>query len=91
MKNLKIRPSLNDLWTFDTVLEKWHKIEGSGIRPKKRRAHTAAILGSLMLVHGGQNTESRTLMDDFNLFDLEACHWFKTKVYMGANEVESVN
>ena len=53
MKNLKIRPSLNDLWTFDTVLEKWHKIEGSGIRPKKRRGHTAAILGSLMLVHGG--------------------------------------
>lgn len=39
--------------------------------PKKRMNHSAAILGSIMLVHGGFCTEYKKLLDDFAMFDIE--------------------
>jgi hypothetical protein len=35
-------------------------------------SHAASILGGMMLVHGGFNTEQKKLLNDFGLFDLES-------------------
>ena len=82
MQKLKMRSSFNDIWVFDTKLLKWFKKEGSGIPPKKRMQHAATILGSLKMIHGGINTESKLVLDDFNLFDLDINRWVKVKITM---------
>ena len=53
LKQLEMMPSYNDIWMFETDRMMWTKLEGSGIPPKKRVSHVSAVLGSLMLVHGG--------------------------------------
>ena len=57
MQTVKMRLSFNDVHIYDTEGEQWLKeaeIEGA---PRKRMNHAASILGSMMLVHGGFNTE----------------------------------
>lgn len=54
---IKMRLSFNDVHIFDTQSELWLKepeIEGA---PGKRMNHAAGILGSMMIVHGGFNTD----------------------------------
>jgi hypothetical protein len=34
-----------------------------------------------MLVHGGINTESKRLMDDMKVFDIELMKWVETRLY----------
>jgi len=80
-------PSFNDIWMFDTASMMWTKLEGSGIPPKKRMGHVSAVLGSLMLIHGGYNCEGKVHLDDFNLFDIEEHNWVKTRVLMNGKEV----
>ena len=66
-----MRLSFNDVHVFDTVEEQWIKepeIEGA---PIKRMNHAASILGGIMVVHGGFNTDQRKLLNDFGIFDLE--------------------
>lgn len=88
IKNLHMRPSFNDIWMFDTRRCAWNKLEGSGIPPKKRMAHCSAMMGSLMLLHGGYNCEGKICLDDFNLFDVELHKWVKTRVIMNGKIVE---
>jgi hypothetical protein len=38
--------------------------------PRKRFGHVSAIIGGLMIVHGGKNSEIRQILSDFNIFDL---------------------
>ena len=42
-----------------------------------------------MLVHGGYNCESKLILDDFNLFDVEEHKWIKTRVLMNGKVIES--
>jgi hypothetical protein len=42
--------------------------------------HAAAILGGIMLVMGGINTESKSVMDDFNLFDFSSNTWIQVRM-----------
>jgi hypothetical protein len=63
-------------------------IEGA---PRKRMNHTASVMGSLMLVHGGFNTESKKVLDDFNLFDLEMMKWIDTRVYSDNKRIDDRN
>jgi hypothetical protein len=52
-----MRMSFNDVNIFDTMKEDWKMdIDGENA-PKKRMNHSASIMGCLMLVHGGFNTE----------------------------------
>ena len=89
MPNLKMMPSYNDIWKFDTERTMWEKLEGSGIPPKKRMSHVMAMMGSLMLVHGGYNCESKLTLPDFQLFDIEETKWIKTRVMMNGKVIES--
>ena len=89
MSKLKMRSSYNDIWVFDTRQLRWIKREGSGIPPKKRMSHAFSIAGSLMMIHGGMNTEAKIVLDDFNLYDLELNHWLKVKVMLNGNVIES--
>lgn len=57
MSAIRMRLCYNDIHIFDTESEQWLKepdIEGA---PSKRMSHSSSILGGLMLVHGGFNTE----------------------------------
>lgn len=36
-----------------------------GNQPKKRMHHAAGMLGCVMVVSGGYNTEAKVVMDDF--------------------------
>ena len=89
MPNLQMMPSFNDIWMFDTDRVIWSKLEGSGIPPKKRMYHTASILGSLMLIHGGYSSEGKITLSDFNLFDIEVNKWIKTRILMNGKVIES--
>ena len=42
-----------------------------------------------MLIHGGFNSEAKIVLDDFNLYDLEADLWAKVKVVMNGQIIES--
>ena len=67
----------------------WTKLEGSGIPPKKRIYHTAATLGSLMLIHGGYSSEGKIVLGDFNIFDIEEIKWVRARVIMNGKVIES--
>ena len=77
MKDIGLREAFNDLWVWDTKLnDKWIKIEGKGQIPKRRMFHEARVLGGIMLLLGGVNTEARgAVLDDFNLFDFQSETW----------------
>ena len=71
MQSIKMRLAFNDVKIFDTETEQWLKepeIEGA---PSKRMSHSACILGSMLVVHGGFNTEQKKVLSDFGVFDLE--------------------
>lgn len=81
IQSIKMRLNYNDIQVFDTQKECWldpPDIEGA---PRKRMSHSTSTLGCMMLVHGGFSTESRKVLDDFNLFDLKLMKWIDTKVY----------
>ena len=82
-------PSFNDIWMFDTDRVIWSKLEGSGIPPKKRMYHTASVLGSLMLIHGGYSSEGKITLSDFNLFDIEVNKWIKSRILINGKVIES--
>lgn len=42
--------------------------------------HCASVLGSLMMVHGGYNSETRKTYSDINLFDIPSKRWVRTIV-----------
>jgi hypothetical protein len=39
--------------------------------------HAGAVLGGLMMMHGGFNTEAKIVLDDFNLFDFDSQSWIR--------------
>jgi hypothetical protein len=42
--------------------------------------HADGVFGGVMLIMGGVNTESKSVLDDFNLFDFGSETWLKTRV-----------
>ena len=45
-------------------------------------SHGGAIMGSVLLVHGGFNTESKKTLEDFAMFDMELLKWIDCKVFL---------
>jgi len=59
IQEIRLREAFNDLWIWNTDRnEKWVCIEGKGLVPKIRMHHAAAVLGGILLVMGGINTEA---------------------------------
>jgi hypothetical protein len=51
--------------------------------------HVAGTMGSLMLIHGGYNTEEIVkVLEDFCLFDLELNQWVSVGITSDALELE---
>lgn len=83
-----MRLSYNDVQVFDVDEEQWLKepdIEGA---PKKRQNHIAGILGSVMLVHGGFNTEQKKVLNDIGLFDIDTHKWINAKVFYNGERID---
>ena len=75
---VEIRLSYNDIQIYDTKRKHWQHVEAFGKIPKKRCSHAAAVMGGVMLVHGGYNTEGKVTLDDFNLYDFGQHEWITT-------------
>lgn len=62
----------NDLYVFDTVDTKWHRIllSPTSFKPSARAYHSMAVCGSQLVVSGGRNGMRR--MMDSNLMELSA-------------------
>ena len=75
VSSIKMRLSFNDLLIFDTKMINANGMQGTwtktksadneGEVPSKRMNHTATILGCVMVVHGGFNTERKRILNDF--------------------------
>lgn len=72
MKDLMRRNGFNGVWSYDIPKGTWSLVDTFGIKPTMRQHHGAAVLGGVMLVVGGHNTEARVVLDDFNLFDFQS-------------------
>jgi len=42
--------------------------------------HVSACLGPLVLIHGGINTETKKVLGDFNLFDVDVGEWIRCEI-----------
>ena len=72
-----------DLHIFDTKTEKWiSKFENEDpdqIRPEQRMYHSSAVFGNIMMIHGGLNTEDKTVYDDLFLYNIDIHTWISIK------------
>lgn len=77
VKSCSLRKGFNDLWIFDTKKsnKEWRRVNDEGFVPKKRMQHAAGVIGGVMLISAGYNTEARVVMDDFCMFDFRLGAW----------------
>ncbi|WPK27385.1 hypothetical protein PUMCH_004772 [Australozyma saopauloensis] len=66
----------NDLWCFDTLVNKWLQIQTSGDLPKPVNEHSACIVSDILYVYGG-NDFSGTIYDTLYALDLKSFSWSK--------------
>lgn len=82
-KNAKMRRCYKDLHLFDTKQLKWvsNLVDSShsSNRPEQRTYHASAIFGNILLLHGGTNTEDKSVYDDMFLYDLDIHKWVSLK------------
>lgn len=45
-------------------------------------------MGSVMLVHGGFNTEQKKVLNDVGLFDIDTHKWINTRVYHNGERID---
>jgi len=43
--------------------------------------HASGVMGCVMMVSGGFNTEAKVVMDDFNLFDFRLSAWVPLEMH----------
>lgn len=66
----------NDLWCFDTVVNKWLQLQTFGDLPKPVNEHSACIVSGILYVYGG-NDFSGTIYDTLYALDLRTLLWSK--------------
>lgn len=66
----------NDLWCFDTVINKWLQLATSGQAPLPVNEHSAAVVGDRLFVYGG-NDFSGVIYDSLYCLDLHSLKWTK--------------
>lgn len=77
---------LNDVWLFDVALQQWSRPRVRGPPPTARWAHTAALCGDLLVVHGGWNGRSR--LSDVHMLDTRNMCWVFMASLMGAADAK---
>lgn len=90
ISSVGLRIGFNDLWTFDTESpnRSWMLCNEKGFLPKKRMYAASGVMGCVMIVVGGFNTEAKVVMDDFNLFDFRLNSWLPVKMQKAASKEE---
>jgi N-acetylneuraminic acid mutarotase len=59
----------NDLWIYDTILDKWNKVKCTGDLPSERASHSAVCNGSEIVFFGGITNTGLT--NEMYIFDFE--------------------
>jgi hypothetical protein len=62
------------MYVFDLVGRMWTHLSPKGLDPEPRRYHGGAIVGTRMVIYGGQNYKGQTL-NDYAILDLERMAW----------------
>lgn len=66
----------NDLWCFDTLINKWAQVATTGDVPLPVNEHSAVIVGDRLYVYGG-NDFSGAIYDTLHSLDLHSFKWSK--------------
>ena len=80
---LKLRENFCDLAMFNYQRVSWTLLDRGNTQmrelvPEKRMYHGAAVLGSLLLVFGGINTEDKQVFGDLKIYDCEKRVWVRS-------------
>ena len=67
LKKNNYQQILNDLWVLWLEELKWYEVEQTGQIPRERFSHSAAIIGTQMVIFGGVNDENFCASDLFAL------------------------
>lgn len=81
----KVRLSLNDVKIFDPRTKFWESDnfitkEVGGVlleAPKRRMHHASDVYGCMLVVHGGFSTETKEILGDFSIYDIDNKTWVK--------------
>jgi hypothetical protein len=78
ISHIKSRRSYYDIYLFDTKKKRWNqnktKIKGKQSL-NKRINHAGDVLGSIIAVYGGYDSEVKEILDDLVLYDIEEHAW----------------
>lgn len=66
----------NDLWCFDTLINKWEQVATTGDVPLPVNEHSAVIVGDRLYIYGG-NDFSGAIYDTLYSLDLHSFKWSK--------------
>lgn len=66
----------NDLWCFDSLINKWTQVSTTGDGPLPVNEHSAIIIGDRLYVYGG-NDFSGAIYDTLYSLDLHSLKWSK--------------
>lgn len=66
----------NDVWCFDTLINKWLQLNTTGDVPLPVNEHSAVIVGDHLYVYGG-NDFSGAIYDTLHSLDLHSLKWSK--------------
>lgn len=74
----------NDLWCFDTLINKWVQVPTTGDVPLPVNEHSATIVGDRLYVYGG-NDFSGAIYETLYSLDLHTFKWSKLSKDLSAN------
>jgi N-acetylneuraminic acid mutarotase len=89
ISHIKSRRSYYDIYLFDTKTKRWNqnktKIKGKQSL-NKRINHAGDVLGSILAIYGGYDSESKEILDDLVLYDIEEHAWVDADIRYLKNE-----
>jgi hypothetical protein len=77
IKSINMRLCLNDLFIYDIQLNQWERMKENKHTPGSRMGHTSANYGSMLVFHGGYNTEVRKIMGEVHIYDMRLQKWIR--------------
>lgn len=91
---MKSRRAYYDIFQFDTLENKWFEdkrpIKGRE-STSKRINHAGDVLGCVLAVFGGYDSEARKILDDLVLFDIEEHAWINGVIHYEAGESDRIS
>ena len=73
----------DDTFIFDIASSSWHKVPypNDGVRPSTRESHASTVLGSQIVIYGGDSP--RGLLSDLHIFDTNLLRWRRSPDLVG--------